>query len=41
VSQEASIEGMVGEVGCKRKKKKVRRIERKQFAVVVLPLMRI
>jgi len=41
MAQEASAQGMVARVNCRRKKKNVCRGERKEFAVVVLLLMRI
>ena len=41
MAQEASTEGMVAGVSCKRKKKNVYKEERKELAVVVLPLVRI
>jgi hypothetical protein len=41
MAQEASAQGMVARVNCRRKKKNVCRGERKEFAVVVLLLVRI
>ena len=41
VAREASAEGMVVGVNCRRKRKKVCRGEKKEFTVVVLLLVRI